>query len=110
MPIEQIIKQYVEAVAHNPGKNILQLFEELAQGNMYQGNPQTIVVPELKMILKSKRQVVQQIIKDKTNIDTVLDSGLMSSKPGMVIKKPGEKPIMGNIRLGNILSKESEQS
>lgn len=102
MNFTELIKKYVETIAANPGANIMDLAGAVLGENIFSQQERTLVIPELKELYPNKRRVVAEIIKAKTNCNVVVDSGLIGDSPLIIVKAPGEKPIMGNITLGTI--------
>ena len=102
MILSETIKRFVTSVSENPGLNVEELADKVFGDNSFAPTKTTLVVPELKEILPRKRKLVQDIVLKRVNFEIAADSALLLNTPGMVIKQPGEKPIMGNVNFGTI--------
>lgn len=86
--LKESIKGFVKYVSEHPGMDVALIADDFLSGNIESSSAKDIVLPEILMLTPSKRALVINIVRSKTNCNLYSDNDYMHNY--VSLKEVGE--------------------
>ena len=108
--LKQKISNLITIAREQPGKDLFESATEIFGKNSFQTGSQAMVFPELSDLMPSKRMLVQALVAQMTNIHISLSSDYLTDQPRLILKNPGDKPVVADLTIADLREETQDPS